>query len=253
MAHLASVSTNAILNSVAPRTLSSYYSAWKCFKEFHSIHSISFPTLDVLTLSSFIAYLHKVRRIRAGSIQTYLSGINFFHKLALGAPCPALEHAHITMIIKGLRKSEPKIAPTRQALTADLLRKCIQTLRAGYNSIQTDLCLEAMILLGFFAFLRCAESTSRLGFFDPKIHPTISDIIFCSADTLIFNLKISKTNQSGPAQRILIFKLDSDLSPYESIHRHVRHRLAANAGPSDPLFVTVLNTKLLNMCTRPRS
>ena len=98
-----------------------------------------------------------------------------------------------------------------------------------------------MILLGFFGFLRCDEFTSRLGFFDPKIHPTISDIIFCSADTLIFNLKQSKTNQSGPAQRILIFKLDSDISPYEPIFRHVQSRLAAKAGPSDPLFVTDRN------------
>ena len=162
-------------------------------------------------------------------------------KLATGAPCAALTHAHMTLLIKGLRKNEPQPGQSRQALTTDLLSKCIRTLRAGYAGQPVDACLEAMLLLGFFGFLRCAEFTALSHNFNHALHATMSDIVFPTPGTLIFSLKRSKTNQSGPAQKIFLFKLGSVISPYEPIRRHIELRFANQAQPLDPLFVDESN------------
>ena len=241
MSSLAQAAVDAILGGVAPRTLSSYLSSWKSFKEFLFLYNLPFPSLDVLTLSSFATHLHSVRKIKAASIQSYFSGINFMVKLASGSPCPALDHAQINLLMKGLKKSEPRADPSRQALTADLLLKCVSTLRSGYVGQPVDTCLEAMLLLGFFVFLRCAEFTALKAHYNPAIHASLSDISFSSPTTLTFSLKSSKTNQTGPAQTILLFKLDSALSPYETIHKHIALRISQGAGPSDPLFTNEAN------------
>ena len=162
-------------------------------------------------------------------------------KLATGSPCAAASHAHLNLLIKGLKKQEPKPNQQRQALTLDILTKCIRTLRAGYASPATNACLEAMLLLGFFGFLRCAEFTARSRTFNPAIHATMADLAFPSPKRLIFTLKQSKTNQSGPAQQIFLFKLQSEISPYEPLARHVQFRSSSHATALDPLFVDECN------------
>ena len=236
--YLRETARNAILDSVAPSTLSSYLTGWNCFKQFHTTHNLPFPSLDVGTFSAFITYANSAQSIRTGSIRGYISGINFLVKLATDEPCAALSHAHIKMLLKGLKKSEQCALPTRQPLTADLLARCIFTLRAGYSSPTIDKCLEAMFLLAYFGFLRCSEFTAASRAFVPSAHATISDVAFIDSDTLVFNLKHSKSNQAGPPEQIHLFRLNSFLSPYEPIHDHVNYRLSQSANPHDPLFTS---------------
>lgn len=87
-------------------------------------------------------------------------------------------------------------------------------------------------------FLRCSEFTSPAQQFSPLVHPTISDISFPSSDSLVYKLKRSKTNQSGPPQLIPIFSLASHLSPFEPIRDYVHSRLSLHASQHDPLFLT---------------
>ena len=221
-----------------PREHSSYLTGWNCFKAFHASHSLPFPTLDVFTLSNFISFAHSILKIKSSTIQVYLSGINFLIKLSTGAPCPALSHAHINMLLKGLRKAEPRPTPKRLPLTSDLLTRCITTLRSGYLNPRVDSVLESMFLLAFFGFLRCSEFTTSSLNFQPARHATLSDITIQSSDTLVFHLKCSKTNQSGPPHPIFLFRLDGYLSPYEPICNYINSRLASKASPLDPLFIT---------------
>ncbi|KAE8280208.1 hypothetical protein D5F01_LYC20760 [Larimichthys crocea] len=166
--HLVTTSRDSILNSVTPQTLSLYLTGWNCFKAFHASHNLPFPTLDVLTISNFITFAHSIQKIKSSTMQVYLSGINFFIKLSSGSPCPALTHAHINMLLKGLRKAEPRPMPKRLPLTSDLLARCIETLRKGYLSPSTDEVLESMFLLTFFGFLRCSEFTTSTLLYDPS-------------------------------------------------------------------------------------
>ena len=126
----------------------------------------------------------------------------------------------------------------RLPLTSDLLARCICTLRSGYLSSHIDKVLESMFLLAFYGFLRCSEFTAPSLVYQPTQHASLSDISIQSADTLIFHLKLSKTNQSGQPQPIYLFRLDSFLSPYEPIRNYVTSRLANRASPQDPLFVS---------------
>ena len=111
---------------------------------------MSFPSLDLISICNFITHAHSVLNIRASTIQTYLAGINFFHKLAAGSPCPAASHSHINMLVKGLRKQEPAPSTRHLPLTADLLSLRIHTLRSGYSSPMVDLTLKSMFPLAFF-------------------------------------------------------------------------------------------------------
>jgi len=95
-----------------------------------------------------------------------------------------------------------------------------------------------MFLLAFFGFLRCSEFTSTSTTFDPSAHPCVSDITLHSPDTLIFSLKRSKTNQSGPAVPIFLFRLNSPLSPFESLQKLIHSKSGSHALPSSPLFIT---------------
>ncbi|XP_049456496.1 uncharacterized protein LOC125903558 [Epinephelus fuscoguttatus] len=189
-------------------------------------------------MCNFITHCHTVTKIRASSIQTYLAGINLFHKLSTGLPCQSISHAHVTMLIKGLRKQEPALTARRLALTSDLLCCCIHTLRSGYISPTVDLTLESMFLLAFFGFLRCSEFAPTSSVYDPSRHPSLSDITTHTSDSLIFTLCRSKTDQLGVTFPIYIFRLNSFLSPHEPLTRYIHTRYSAHASPQDPLFPT---------------
>ena len=164
--------------------------------------------------------------------------INFFFRLIDGHPSPAISHPHITMLLRGLQRSEVQVPPSRHPLTADLLLRCLLTLRAGYLTPYIASTLESMFLLAFFGFLRCSELTSSSSRYDPSIHPSLADIVFHSSESFTFKLKHSKTDQLGRSSTIHLFRLDSPLSPYEPIHRYITTRRSLNATPHDPLFIT---------------
>ena len=142
------------------------------------------------------------------------------------------------MLIKGLHKAEVHTSPKRSPLTSDLLIQCIRTLRSGYSSPFVDKVLESMFLLAFFGFLHCSEFTASPSKYSPSCHSSISGISIPSTNTLIYHLKCSKTNQSGPPKPIYLFRLDSYISPFEPVQEYTNSRLASRASPQDPLFVT---------------
>ncbi|KAI4804278.1 hypothetical protein KUCAC02_025911, partial [Chaenocephalus aceratus] len=223
---LSHASREAILNSLAPSTLSAYLTGWNCFKAYHGAYQLPFPTLDVISVCNFITHTHSIRKCRTSTIQTYLAGINFFIKIASGQPCPSTSHSHVTMLIKGLRKQEPSLTAKRLPLTSDLLSLCIRSLRSGYVSPMVDLTLECMFLLAFFGFLRCSEFAPTSSAYNPHHHPSLSDISLHTNDSLVFTLRRSKTDQLGISFPIHIFRLNSYLSPYEPLTKYLSARRA---------------------------
>ncbi|KAK0136681.1 hypothetical protein N1851_027128 [Merluccius polli] len=183
-----------------------------------------FAARSSLNCEHFITFAHSIQKIKSSTIQVYLSGINFFAKLSSGSPCPALTHAHISMLLKGLRKAEPRPMPKRLPLTSDLLTRCIETLRKGYLSPSTDKVLESMFLLAFFGFLRCSEFTASTLLYDPSRHASVSDISVISPDTLVYFLKRSKTNQSETGR----------VATRSWFHHHFRQILSRSGIPPEP-------------------
>ena len=160
-----------------------------------------------MSICNFITHAHSIQKIRTSTIQTYLAGINFFIKLVAGFHCPSTSHSHVTMLIKGLRKQEPALPARRLPLTSDLLSLCIRSLRSGYISPMVDLTLESMFLLAFFGFLRCSEFAPTSSVYNPSQHPSLSDITIHTADSLLFTLRRSKTDQLGLSFPIFLFRL----------------------------------------------
>ncbi|MGL5566768.1 MAG: hypothetical protein ACRDC4_13675, partial [Plesiomonas sp.] len=99
-----------------------------------------------------------------------------------------------------IQRCQPTRPDTRHPITLDILTKCIYTLRTGYQSLNTSRTLDAMFILAFFGFLRCSELaiTSR---FDPKVHPSISDLSILDSETISFLIKQAK--QTKPKKVIL--------------------------------------------------
>ena len=199
---------------------------------------IPFPSTQLAVIAAFVTFAHSQLHLRTSTLHVYLSGLNFFMKLICGSPCLAITHPQISMLIRGLQRTEAPATPSRHPLTSDLLLKCLLTLRSGYLSPLIDLTLESMFLLAFYGFLRCAEFTSSTSQYSPSRHPSLCDITFHSSESLTFTLKHSKTDQIGRTSTIHLFKTDSPLCPYGPILRYVSLRRSLNAAPRDPLFIT---------------
>ncbi|XP_073715760.1 uncharacterized protein [Misgurnus anguillicaudatus] len=233
---LLDASLDSILQAVSPRTINSYLTAWRCFKTFHLSFNLQFPDFSLLTITSFISYLNSVKNLQAGSIKGYLSGIQFFHKLIYGFPSPELNNSQTSLLIKGIQRSRPSKIDSRQPITLDILTKCLQILRTGYHSIHTAHTLDAMFLLSFFGFLRCSEIAINSKF-NPKIHPTISDLSILDSETIAYFIKQSKTDQEKKGHYIYIFNLPSPIQPYQSLLSYLKLRNAQSKSAIDPLFV----------------
>nr|XP_009304434.1 proline and serine-rich protein 1-like [Danio rerio] len=232
--HQASISL--IMQAVAPRTLQAYLTAWKTFKHFHSLYNTTFPNFSLLTITSFITYLHSHKHIQANSIKSYLSGIQFFHKLMYGSSSESITNSQTSLLIKGIQKTRPPLPDTRLPITHNILAKCISTLRKGYFSFHTDHTLDAMFILAFFGFLRCSEFTVTSKF-DPSIHPTIADLTLIDEETIAFLIKQSKTDQSRKGHYIYIFNIPSPTSPFQTLLAYTHYRKTLSASPLDPLFI----------------
>ena len=109
-------------------TLPSYRTAWKHFHSFHTTYNLPFPSLDLITITSYISFSHSSRNMHLSTIRVYLSGINFMTKLVTGAPHPHAQHSQVTLLLKGLKRNEPPNDPSRQPITSDILAGCITTL-----------------------------------------------------------------------------------------------------------------------------
>ena len=231
-------SRTLIIDSLATSTLSSYWTAWQSFRHFHNQFNLPFPSFDLITLTSYITYSCTVMSIRTLTIKVYLSGIAFFSKLLTGSPGQISSHPQVVSLLRGLQRREPAQVPRRLPLTADLLAKCIGTLRSGYSSPHVSMTLEAMFILAFFGFLRCSEFTSPTLTFDPRFHACIADLSPFTHDTLIYHIKRSKSNQFGPSIPIFIFNFQSSLNPFETLSHYLSYRKSLSHNPSDPLFIT---------------
>ena len=199
---------------------------------------IHFPSANITTIAAFLTYAHSNLHLRSSTLRVYLSGINFFFRLINGFPNPSTSHPHISMLLRGIQRSEVQAPTSRHPLTSDLLLLCLNTLRAGYLTPQIASTLESMFLLAFFGFLRSSEFTSSSSQYNPFHHPSLSDISVHSSESLSFKLKRSKVDQQGRSASIHLFKINSPLSPYEPILRYINSRRAQSASPQDPLFIT---------------
>ncbi len=210
--------------------------AWKCFKSFHLSYNIPFPEFSLLSITSFISFLNSIKSLQVSSIKSYISGIQFFHKLLYGAPSPEINNSQTAMLIRGIQRSRPTRPDSRLPITLDILTKCIHALHTCYQPPSTARTLDTMFILAFFGFLRCAELTASSKF-DPAINPTISDLTILDSETISFLIKQSKTDQVKKGHFVYIFNLSSPIQPYQAVREYLHLRISQAKSPLEPLFL----------------
>lgn len=131
-------------------------------------------------------------------IHVYLSGINVFVKFLSGAPTPSISHPDVHMLMKGLQKTEPQLAPKRLPLTSDLLA-CI-----------------------------CIVCTSII-LPSRQASPTFMSTPQTPSD--------STSNEAKQTNSASLTPFSSYLSPFEPNKTYVNHRLHQHASLQDPLFI----------------
>ncbi len=178
-------------------------------------------------------FLNSIKCLQVSSIKSYISGIQFFHKLLYGAPSPEINNSQTAMLIRGIQQSRPTRPDSRLPITLDILTKCIHALRTCYQPPSTARTLDTMFILAFFGFLRCAELTASSKF-DPAINPTISDLTILDSETISFLIKQSKTDQVKKGHFVYIFNLSS---PIQAVREYLHLRISQAKSPLEPLFL----------------
>ena len=142
------------------------------------------------------------------------------------------------MLLKGLCKAEPRPTTKCLPLTSDLLACCISTLSSGYLSPPIDKVLESMFLLASYGFLCCSEFSTP-----PLVYQPTQPPLYQTFPSSLPTPSSSNSNSARPTSPVnlnpfYLFRLDSFLSPYEPICNYVTSRLANQASPQDPLFIS---------------
>lgn len=158
------------INGLSPSTLSSHWSARKCFWHFsrQTKSNINFPSFDLVAITCFIAYAHSAMGIKTHSIKVYLGCASFISGLLPGSLGPARGRPQITSPLRGLSRQEPAPNPRRLPLTLDLLSRCVRPqrpLRLEYPSHRRN--PRTTFVLAFFSFLRRSEFTTLILCYDP--------------------------------------------------------------------------------------
>ena len=201
----------------------------------------SFPDVNEEILLLFVAHCFHVLRLRYSTIKLYLSGIRFCYLQAgkYNPLCqPGSEHLYrLQTILRGIKKIQGSNTNKRLPITQDILREMCKILRLGLFSPFTDILLEAMFSVAFFAFLRCGELTCK-NVFDPDIHLTMSDVVFHpNEDCVNLTLKSSKTDPFRQGVTIRLFKTGEMICPVTAINRYLSSLPTALKEGKKPLFV----------------
>eukprot|EP00731_Ephydatia_muelleri_P036952 Em0362g2a len=145
---------------------------------------------------SLAAYLSQV--LQANTTQVYLAAVTHLH-LTRGFSSPAHNNPTLNLAIRGMQRSQgpAHLRPKRLPLTIGMLEQLLRLVNSDPLSSHDKLMLKAALTFGFFGFLRVSEYTrTTRGRFDPRLHPTRSDVTWVK-EGLHFLIKKSKTDQTG--------------------------------------------------------
>lgn len=183
--------------SLAPATLTSYWSAANRYCTFCSSFSLSpLPLLQSVVIS-FVVYLAETG-VSYPSIHSYLSGICFY-QIANGFPDPCLgAFPRLQYVLRGICRSPQTPRPPRLPVTPNVLSLLYSSWSQAPSHDRHDASmLWAACCVGFFGFMRVGEFTcSSLRAFNSSIlGPRDITVDSCHNPTVVtVHLRHSKTD-----------------------------------------------------------
>eukprot|EP00731_Ephydatia_muelleri_P033689 Em0035g26a len=182
--------------AVAPSTSTTYRAGIRKYYAFCTQFNLTpFPG-SKHTINLFAAYLSQL--LQANTTQVYLAAVTHLH-LTRGFSSPAHNNPTLNLAIRGMQRSQgpAHLRPKRLPLTIGMLKQLLKLLNSDPLSSHDKLMLKAALTFDFFGFLRVSEYTrTTRGRFDPRLHPTKSDVTWVK-EGLHFLIKKSKTDQTG--------------------------------------------------------
>eukprot|EP00731_Ephydatia_muelleri_P033672 Em0035g9a len=150
----------------------------------------STPSISLLPISAKYSRLTPLRCTWQPSAHLHLTR---------GFSSPAHNNPTLNLAIRGMQRSQgpAHLRPKRLPLTIGMLKQLLKLLNSDPLSSHDKLMLKAALTFDFFGFLRVSEYTrTTRGRFDPRLHPTKSDVTWVK-EGLHFLIKKSKTDQTG--------------------------------------------------------
>lgn len=200
------------------------------------------PPISEQMLMYFVAHCDENLHLSYSTIKLYLSGIRFFYlkmkgfnplENMSGQPSPCLQ-----TILNGVKKKQASthVKRTRLPITSSILCKICHLLHSGLFDMFTSSLLEAACTAAFFGFLRCGEFTvlSEINVNDCLL----TQDVMCFENSVVLNLKQSKTDPFRKGVQIQLFKTNTNVCPVSAIHKYLDLKARAFSRVPNPFFVT---------------
>lgn len=254
-------------HGITQQTWSTYKTAerllLKCCKERGIAYQL--PTSQE-TILTFIHWLATVRKVKAGTINTYLAGIRQLH-IAKGIPPPPIKTELVNLITKGKHNIDNRQARvdqkhSRQPFTVEKMRILKQRLRSWETSTEQQLLVWAVCSLAFCGAFRISEILSKHeSTFDPAYTLLAEDIQLCTVsvdgnteEAVQVLVKAPKESKMGKSVLVDVYKASTHICPVKAFKKW--KSVASHLMPGQPAFRqadgTPLTGKKLNKIIKER-
>lgn len=226
--------------ALAPKTTSSYSSAYNRYTDFCSRHQLSPLPLCEDTL---ILYITDLSTTNAHSTtKVHLAAISYF-ATRHGYPTDFKPFRKLYLLSRGIKRSQGSRfrKKKRDAVTPSMLHDIHHQLFSSSTIYEDKLMIWAALLTAFFGFLRVSEYTSlRKMSFDPSTTLLLSDITHIDNDHASILIKASKTDPFRKGVTITLAANNTILCPIAALLHYLHHHPTL----SGPLF-TYTNRRYL--------
>ena len=201
-----------------------------CGSDYEKSNILGYFPISEEDCASFIVYLVN-KGYKPGSIQTHIAALNYVHKV-LGLTSPASSFA-IRKLLLGARRMFSG-QDQRLPITLTLLHSFVRSIYYLYTRRYERIMYTTMVLLGFHAFLRVGEYTTRGEGTNHAI--TMNNVKFSFKKNHIQGVAITLPHFKHSKQTVtLLLKTGkkSKFCPVMSLARYVGLRSTSNG----PLFI----------------
>ena len=186
------------------------------------------PLSEETTLR-FIHWMIITRKLKSGTISSYLAGIRQLH-ISKGMPCPSIRSETVNLILKGLQnkaniESRDK-KMSRRPITMDLMGVLKKRLREWDTSATNQRMVWAVATNLFHGAFRIGELLcNKNSEFDPNFELTTDDV-HISSETNQFRLKAPKEDRKGRSVIVDVYATAGTSCPvhalekWRNMHRH---------------------------------
>jgi integrase len=222
-------------HAITKKTWSSYKTAEgmleRCRRE--TSQKLDLPLTNESTLI-FVDWLLRVRKVKSGTINTYLAGIRQLHILK-GLEEPTLRSGQVSLVLKGLNNMEAtnkrqEVSKGRLPVTIALLKIMKDRSRSQKWSIHKKLLVWAVCTMAFHGGFRIHELLARTaGEFDPEFTLLGRDakIQHCKVEgratkCIEVRVKNPKESRAGTVAVIDVFETGGHTCPVKAFEKWSR-------------------------------